>query len=182
MSDPEGLTQAQLHAWRDFSAMQAALVGRLNTHLQEDSRLSSADYAVLVALSEAPGGRARPGALGRAMDWEKSRLSHHISRMERRGLLRRQEAESSRYSDVALTDAGRAAIEAAAQRHVAHVRAWFVDAMTPDQLTAFGQMCEAVLTRVNTSAQDPCRLGCQTSAETTTTWPRPRTTPGGEAE
>jgi DNA-binding MarR family transcriptional regulator len=158
MSDSGGLTQAQLHAWRDFSAMQAALVGRLNTHLQEDSRLSSSDYAVLVALSEVPGGRVRPGALGRATGWEKSRLSHHISRMERRGLLRRQEAaESSRYSDVVLTDAGRAAMEAAAQCHVAHVRAWFVDAMTPDQLTAFGQMCEAVLARVNTSAEDPCR-------------------------
>lgn len=49
MSDSRGPTQAPPHAWRDFSAMQAALSGRLNTYLQEDSRPPSADYAVLVA-------------------------------------------------------------------------------------------------------------------------------------
>lgn len=146
--------------------MQTALVGRLSARLQQDSALSSADYSVLVALSEAPGGRARAVALSRETGWEKSRLSHHLSRMEQRGLLRRQECqESSRYCDIVLTDAGGTAIEAAAPCHVAHIRKWFIDAMTPEQLTAFGAICEAVVARANASADDPCRIDRQTDAD-----------------
>ena len=166
MSDSGWLSVGQQQAWRGFIAMQTTLVGRLTAHLQKDSALSSADYSVLVALSEAPGGRARAVTLSKETGWEKSRLSHHLNRMEQRGLLRRQECpEDSRYSDIVLTDAGRSAIETAAPCHVAHVRKWFIDAMTPEQLTAFGTICEAVLARVNESADEPCRIGPQTATD-----------------
>ncbi|MFI1035425.1 MarR family winged helix-turn-helix transcriptional regulator [Streptomyces sp. NPDC020951] len=166
MSDSGWLTADEQQTWQGFIAMQAALVGRLNAHLQKHSKLSSADYSVLVALSEAPGGRAKAVTLSKETGWEKSRLSHHLSRMERRGLLHRQECpEDGRYSDVVLTSAGRSAIEAAAPCHVAHVRKWFIDTMTPEQLTAFGAMCEAVAARVNASADDPCRIGHRSTAD-----------------
>ncbi|MEV0444439.1 MarR family winged helix-turn-helix transcriptional regulator [Streptomyces spectabilis] len=160
MGDSGWLSDEQQRAWRSFVSMHTALLTRLNAHLQDEGGLSSPDHQILVALSEAPRGRARATALGRETGWEKSRLSHHLSRMERRGLLRREaSAEDSRYADVVLTDTGRAAIEAAAPRHVAHVREWFVDAMTPEQLAAFGDLCDAVAAKVRTPADGPCRIG-----------------------
>jgi DNA-binding MarR family transcriptional regulator len=46
--------------------------------------LSAADFAVLVPLSEAPDRRLRARDLGRFLDWDRSRLSHQIRRMEQR--------------------------------------------------------------------------------------------------
>jgi DNA-binding MarR family transcriptional regulator len=157
MSDAVWLTNDQQRAWRSFVAMRATLNSRLVAHLQAESGLSDADYPILVALSEAPGGKARAAELSRETGWEKSRLSHQLTRMEQKGFLRRTPcAEDSRYSDIVLTDEGRAAIEAAAPRHVAHVREWFVDAMTPEQLTEFGRICDAVLARLEASPDNPC--------------------------
>lgn len=167
MSDSVWLTEDQQRAWRSYLALHKTLIPGLNAHLQSDSGLSPSDYPILVALSEAPAGRARAAALGRETGWEKSRLSHHLDRMEKRGLLCREEcAQDTRYSDIVLTSAGRAAIEAAAPRHAAHVREWFVEAMTPDQLTAFGEMCEAIAGRVRTPSDAPCPVGRQAAADT----------------
>src|SRR5690242_16912748 len=101
----------------------------LTRELQRDSGLSGPDYDVLVKLSEAPDHRLRAYELGAATGWEKSRLSHHLTRMEQRGLVAREQCEGSRFFDVVLTDQGRATIENAAPTHVAHVRDWFVEAL-----------------------------------------------------
>jgi len=50
-----------------------------------DAGLSLGDFDVLVALSEAPGQRLRAFELAAVLEWEKSRLSHHVRRMEQRG-------------------------------------------------------------------------------------------------
>ncbi len=129
--------------------MERRLSGRVARELQRETGLSGADYEVLVNLSEAPEGRLRAFQLGGATGWEKSRLSHHITRMEDRGLVRREAcASDSRGAFVVLTVAGREAIEAAAPRHVEHVRRWFVDALTPEQLDALAAISEAVLAKL----------------------------------
>jgi DNA-binding MarR family transcriptional regulator len=140
----------EARAWRGFVRLQAEIRARTNRQLQRDSGLSEADYAVLVSLSEAPGGRLRAFQLGRETQWEKSRLSHHLSRMEQRGLVVRERCQSdSRGAEVVLTDAGRAAIEAAAPRHVAQVRRLFIDVLTPAQLDALGEITDTVLARLD---------------------------------
>ncbi|WP_246842768.1 MarR family winged helix-turn-helix transcriptional regulator [Allokutzneria sp. NRRL B-24872] len=151
MSGPEWLTEEQQRAWRAFKAMETMLNSRLGASLQRESGLSPADYRILVELSESPHGRMRAYELGEATQWEKSRISHQLSRMAQRGLVERQQcSKDTRYSDVVLTEAGRAAIETAAPLHVANVREAFVDALTPHQLQAFGEACEAVLARIKT--------------------------------
>ena len=67
------LSEREMDAWRTFYEMQEVLRGRLEQQLQDDSGLSNADYTVLVALSEAAGGRLRPtssaaGSAGRRAD------------------------------------------------------------------------------------------------------------------
>jgi DNA-binding MarR family transcriptional regulator len=140
------LTTDEQHAWRAYMRVTTLLTARLNRQLQADSGLSLPEYEVLVQLSETPGGRLRPFQLGHALDWEQSRLSHMLARMTRRGFVARQDCPGDRRGAlVVLTPRGRAAIEAAAPRHVAAVRRLVFDQMDGAQATAFGQAFEAIL-------------------------------------
>jgi DNA-binding MarR family transcriptional regulator len=151
------LTDREQRSWRSFVGVQLRLFAHLQRQLQRESGLSAADYDVLVALSEAPGHQLRAFELGRITQWEKSRLSHHLSRMEQRGLVEKRKCESEpRYYELGLTDAGLAAIRDAAPRHAAQVRAAFVDVLTPEQLDQLGEACDAVLAKLDDRGVDPC--------------------------
>jgi DNA-binding MarR family transcriptional regulator len=144
MTDVTGLDDDQLSAWRSFVDMHHHLERHLVKHLQRDFGLSDSDFEVLVNLSEAPGGRLRAFELGRATQWEKSRMSHHLSRMEKRGLVQR-EASDARYPDVVLTDAGRAAIAASAPANAARVRELFAEVVGPERLAVIKAASDDVL-------------------------------------
>jgi DNA-binding MarR family transcriptional regulator len=161
------LDDKQQSTWRRFVAVQRRLSARLGQHLQRDSGLSRADYEILLSLSESGQGRMRAFEIGRATQWEKSRLSHHLTRMAQRGLIERQTcAADSRYADIVLTEAGQAAIEHAMVLHVAHLRRYFVDALSPDQLAALDEICGAVLARLEQDAeQDPVVEACTSEDE-----------------
>jgi DNA-binding MarR family transcriptional regulator len=157
VEEPRWLDEREARAWRGFITMQAQLRARMARQLQRDSGLSEADYEVLVQLSEAPCARQRVFELGRATQWEKSRLSHHLTRMAQRGLVARETCPTdSRGAFVVLTEAGRRAIEEAAPRHVEHVRQWFVDPLTPEQLDAIADVADVVLERLATDGDGGC--------------------------
>jgi DNA-binding MarR family transcriptional regulator len=140
------LDEGEQRAWRAFLRMHAQLAARLARELQTDSGLSDADYGVLVELSEAPDGRLRPYELQHRLIWEQSRLSHHLARMQRRGHVRREECPADgRGAFVVLTEAGRAAIEAAAPGHVEAVRRLFFDRLTPAQVAGLERLSTKVL-------------------------------------
>jgi DNA-binding MarR family transcriptional regulator len=146
------LTADEQRAWRAYLRAGSLLTARLNRLLQADCGLSLPAYEVLVQLSEAPRGKLRPFQLGLALDWEQSRLSHMLSRMGRRGFVVRQDcAGDRRGAEVALTAAGRAAIESAAPGHVAAVRRLVFDQMDSEQAVAFGQVFEAILAGLENS-------------------------------
>ena len=116
MATPHWLDERQARAWRVYLKLNQELYAALEVQLQRDSGLSGADYTVLVPLSTASDGVLRTRELGTEIGWDRSRLSHQISRMERRGLVAREEcSEDGRGSMVRLTDAGRSAIEGAAR-------------------------------------------------------------------
>src|SRR5207245_10834872 len=105
------------HAWQGLLHINQDLFAVLEQELARDSGLSGADYRVLHPLSVAPGGLLRARDLGSEIGWDRSRLSHHLARMERRGLVARAEcAEDARGLMVRLTKAGRRASEEAAPR------------------------------------------------------------------
>src|SRR3546814_2751390 len=106
-------------------------------------------------LSEAPEGRLRIFELGAQLEWEKSRLSHHLRRMEQRDLIVREECDTDRRGAfVVLTPTGRVAIEGAAPKHVAEVRDAFIDALTPDQLEAIYEITSQVLEHLSKADTD----------------------------
>ena len=145
-TEPRWLTDDEQVVWRSFTQLQGQLAAALNRQLQTTSELSTADFGVLVHLSDAPAGRERAFVLARALQWEKSRLSHHLSRMERRGLITRTECPTdARGAFVVLSSAGRSALERAAPGHVTEVRRLIFDALTPEQVAALGTMCEVIL-------------------------------------
>jgi Predicted transcriptional regulator len=90
MDEPRWLDEREQRAWRSLMKMQAGLSEYIERQLRTHSGLSTADYQVLAHLSEAPEGRLRSFALGDALQWEKSRLSQHLTRMQNRNLIRRE--------------------------------------------------------------------------------------------
>jgi DNA-binding MarR family transcriptional regulator len=150
------LTDDEQRAWRGLLQMTSQLNARMNRQLQDDSGVSLADYDVLVALSEAPEGRLRVFEIAGALAWEQSRVSHQIARMQRRGLVARQEClADARGAFAVLTDAGRAAIERAAPAHVETVRELVFDGLSRDQLAALTAITSRVLDRLQ--ATQPAR-------------------------
>jgi DNA-binding MarR family transcriptional regulator len=146
-------TTEQLRIWRDFIETAEALRSELASRLQSECGLSPGDYAVLLALSEAPGRRRRSSDLAADVGWERSRLSHHLGRMERRGLICREEsAADSRGAEVVLAETGAAAFHGATVPHLRAVRELFVDALAPDQLVAAGQVAAALRVHLVTRA------------------------------
>ncbi|GAA2712309.1 MarR family winged helix-turn-helix transcriptional regulator [Actinoplanes palleronii] len=135
----------ELRTWREFLESTEVLRGRLAGRLQHDTGLSTGDYTVLLALSEATDRRMRSSELAAHIGWERSRLSHHLGRMERRGLIGREEHPGdSRGAQVVLATAGADAFAAATAPHLRAIRELFVDALTPAQLTAAAEIAAAL--------------------------------------
>ncbi|GIF74662.1 MarR family winged helix-turn-helix transcriptional regulator [Asanoa siamensis] len=154
MAEPDWLTERELSAWRGFLTMQEDLRRRLNRQLVHDSGLSYADYAVLATLSDATDRCLRVFELREALRWEKTRLTHQISRMAARGLVQREtSADDSRGQVVAMTTEGYAAILKAAPGHAATVRRLFFDALSPRQVDTLATLSAAVLE--NIADRDP---------------------------
>ena len=149
------LTEDEQQAWRGLLRMTAQLNARMNRQLQDDYGISLADYDVLVVLSEAPQGGQRVFEIADALAWEQSRVSHQLARMQRRGLVARQECPAdARGAFVVLTEAGRAAIERAAPAHVEMVRQLVFDGLSRDQLAALTAVTERVLDRLQAAADN----------------------------
>lgn len=155
MTNTRWLDAGEQRAWRRYLRMQADLTARLARQLQADSDLSIADFEVLVNLTDVSEGRVRVTELAKSLRWEKSRLSHHVARMEKRGHVVRENCPSdARGAFVVLTPAGRAAIEAAAPGHVETVRRLMFDGLTREQVAALTSIADEVLSRLDRDAAD----------------------------
>ncbi|GAA1848255.1 MarR family winged helix-turn-helix transcriptional regulator [Asanoa iriomotensis] len=137
MSDERSLSPAELAAWRAVVESSQRLLTRIEDELRAASGLSLADYHVLVRLSEAPDRRLRMGDLAAKLIFAPSRLTYHIGTMEKRGLVARQPCPADRRgSEAVLTDAGLAALRAAAPEHLLSVRRHLVDDLDEADLAA----------------------------------------------
>jgi DNA-binding MarR family transcriptional regulator len=135
----------ELGTWRALMDTTADLRRVLGAQLLRESGLSPADYQVLLALSEAAGKRLRSSALAARIDWERSRLSHHLARMERRGLIRRDDcATDSRGAEISLTDEGARMFRGATVPHLRAVKKHFADALTPEQFEALAGILQSL--------------------------------------
>ncbi|CAN5344843.1 MarR family transcriptional regulator [soil metagenome] len=139
-------TQHEMELWRSFYIMRRQLELTLERRLQADAGISTADYEILIALFNDPAKRMRAGQIGDIIGWEKSRVSHQITRMEQRDLVKRQECgDDARGVWVVLTEDGdRAVLNAANDRQEA-VRQYFFDVLDDDEKDALLRISHKVL-------------------------------------
>ncbi|GAA3991035.1 MarR family transcriptional regulator [Allokutzneria multivorans] len=143
--DTAWLSDDEDKAWRAFRRLLTALPARIGRDLAADSRLSSADYEVLSTLSEKPDRRRALKDLAAKMEWSRSRLSHHASRMEARGLIEKEpDPQDARGCVLRLTDNGFRVLEEAAPHHLASVRSRFLDHLSPEELAVLGTLSARV--------------------------------------
>ncbi len=148
-SEDPWLDARQQRLWRGWVALGTLLPAALHRQLQADSGLSLQDFEVLVRLTETEGGRVRVTDLANTLQWERSRVSHHIKRMEGRGLVERQECrEDGRGAFVAVTSSGRDAIEHAAPGHARTVRDLVFTPLTDEEVDVVADFTEKVLARL----------------------------------
>jgi DNA-binding MarR family transcriptional regulator len=145
-----GLSDEEITIWRAFTVMRRQLDLTLERQLQADAGISAADYEILMSLVGEPTHQLRAGAIGDIIGWEKSRVSHQLTRMEQRGLIRRKECgDDARGVWVVLTDDGnRAALRAVGDRSDA-VHQYFFDLMTPEELETIRAVSVRVLESIN---------------------------------
>lgn len=156
MSTTRWLTDEEQRAWRGYLTMHAQLTTQLNRQLQRDSGLSLPDFAVLVELTDQRDARMRFGALVEALQWDKSRTSHQVARMHRRGLVTREDCpDDARSTYIVLTDYGRRTVEQAAPGHVATVREFVFDQLSAQETDTLAQISERVLSRLRDGVQPP---------------------------
>jgi DNA-binding MarR family transcriptional regulator len=165
MTETPWLSDEEQRMWRGFQSMWRTLDRTLERDLMEGAALSGADFSVLVPLSEAPGQQLRARDLGVFLDWDRSRLSHQIRRMEQRALVARSNCPTdARGTIIELTELGWTTLQQAAPGHVQAVRLNFFDALTEADVVALDDICRRVNDRMASLNldQDPC-------AEATTT-------------
>jgi DNA-binding MarR family transcriptional regulator len=149
MSQSPWLSEAQQTVWRSWLTVSALLPAELHRQLAADSGLSLPDFDVLVQLSEATEGRLRVSQLSAALGWERSRVSHHVTRMSARGLVAKEKCgEDGRGAFVAITGPGRASIERAAPGHARTVKELVFADLGEDELAELTRILRGVAQRV----------------------------------
>jgi len=149
MAASAALSADETHIWRSLLRLSDLLRFRIAADVRKVSDLSAADHSVLLHLAEADSGRMLQQDLASSMYWSKSRMSHQLARMQRRGLVARVECPTdARGAFVVLTETGRAAIERAAPAHVETVRQLVFEDITPGELAAVTALTARVLDRL----------------------------------
>lgn len=132
-------------AWESYQRMRLRLTARIARELAATSGLSEADFEILGALvgETAP---VRPTVLGVGLDWEKSRLSHQLRRMEQRGLISRNSCiEDGRGFEISITSDGRSAHAKAKEAYDSAVCRYVTQTLTAEQLQQLQSIAETVL-------------------------------------
>ncbi|TDB80068.1 MarR family transcriptional regulator [Actinomadura sp. KC216] len=149
MSEPRWLDAAQQRDWRAFVDGSVRLTEIMDRDLKSRHGLSVSEYEILVRLSEAPERQLRMAELAENASQSRSRLSHTCSRLESKGLVKRDSCPNDKRGVYAqLTEKGFAALERAARDHVETVRTYFIDVIEPQDLEAIGRAFAMVLKRI----------------------------------
>ncbi|MFJ9908601.1 MarR family winged helix-turn-helix transcriptional regulator [Streptomyces sp. NPDC101152] len=136
--------------WDSWMRAQRLLTKELERGLQRDCDISKPEFSVLVTLWQATGREMRVGELSESLDWDKSRVSHQLTRMEKRGFVKRtQYGSDGRRAGVGLTVEGRRAAESAVLVHGGNIRRLFLDSLSPEQAAVIRVWSEQTADRLD---------------------------------
>lgn len=140
MSSPR-ITPDEWAAWRGFRRMAEITSGRIVQDITRSTGLSKADFIVLMELSQAKDRCRRQRELLDYLEWDKTRLSHQLTRMAGRGLIER-DTDSDNVVLIRMTAEGHAQLRAARPVHVAGVCQYFLDHLAADDLAALQRITD----------------------------------------
>ena len=149
MAQPPTLEPEEWELWDTWMRAQRLLARELERGLQRESGISKAEFSVLVTLRRAPGREMGVGELAESLAWEKSRLSHQLTRMENRGFVERtQYGATGRRTRIGLTAQGRRLAQRAILGHAGNIRRYFLDALTPEQAATIRAWSEQTIDHI----------------------------------
>lgn len=150
MENTRWLSADEMSAWRKFVAVVELLPGALDGQLQRDADLSHFEYFVLAMLSEAPERTLRMTELGSETNSTLPRLSHVVSRLEKRGLIERHPCpEDRRATNATLTEAGWEKVVETAPGHVGAVRETVIDPLDSRDIADLDRIMGRMLARLD---------------------------------
>jgi len=146
------LDEDELQAWLKLAGVMLKLSPALDSQLQRDSDLTHFDYLCLAMLSESDDHTLPMSELAARTNASLSRLSHVVSKLEKRGWVARCPSPASRrVTLVRLTEEGWDVLVAAAPGHVETVRALVFDDLTPDDVAALHRIAGHIVERIEAS-------------------------------
>lgn len=155
----EWLSDEELRAWLAYIDLSTLLDDYLDRQLKRDGGMSHACYNLMSRLSAAPGRSRRMTELAEDLKVTRGRLSHTLARLEDQGwVTRRSDPQDKRGQLAVLTEAGAAALAAAAPGHAAAVRHAVFGRLTPEQVRQLTGIAETITAALTSEAGNPDEL------------------------
>jgi DNA-binding MarR family transcriptional regulator len=125
------LSPQEFRVWHAFRVMHEDVLGRVGRDITQATGLSGSEYGVLSRLVGK--GEIRQQVLAGMMAWDKSRLSHQLTRMQERSLIERRRVDGKTVL-IVLTRLGREKLDAARPVHADSVRRNLLSRLTQQQI------------------------------------------------
>ncbi|MGG4495469.1 MarR family winged helix-turn-helix transcriptional regulator [Brevibacillus reuszeri] len=140
--DINKVSEDEMRIWNMWKGSFKRIFGRVVKELSEHTGLSEGDFGILDRLVQFGDGKLRQQELADSMNWDKSRLSHHLTRMEKRGLVIRSPLDADRGVQVIITPAGKAALDEAHPIVSMAIRKYFLDQLTDQDIESITKLAE----------------------------------------
>ncbi|MBO7748729.1 MarR family transcriptional regulator [Paenibacillus sp. MWE-103] len=149
------LNEEEMRIWHLWKGSFQSIFGRVIKEMSSHTGLSEGDYGVLDRLVLNGDGSLRQQELADSMDWDKSRLSHHLTRMEKRRLVARNPLDTDRGVQVIITSAGKSALDQARPVVAKAIRQYFLEQLTDQDMESITRMAERTKTGSSTRPRLP---------------------------
>lgn len=136
------ISEEEMQIWHMWKSSYKNIFGSVVKDMFEKTGLSEGDFGILDRLDLYGKGRLRQQELADSMDWTKSRLSHHLTRMEKRGLVLREPIETERGVHVIITSVGKLALDDARPVVSMAIREYFLDLLTEQDIESITNLAE----------------------------------------
>lgn len=150
---PAALSARQLEAWAAVATLLERLPAALDAQLQRDSGLTHYEQGLLYALDTAPGRALRLSTLAGYASSTLSRLSRAISRLEKKGWVRREtDPTDGRFTLGILTEAGHDQVTHSTPAHHALVRELVFAPLTEAQVRQLATISSRISAAIDPGA------------------------------
>ncbi|WP_139990604.1 MarR family winged helix-turn-helix transcriptional regulator [Paenibacillus paridis] len=140
MENINELNEDDMRIWNMWKGSYKRIFGRVVKEMSEYTGLSEGDFGVLDRLVQFGNGKLRQQELADSMDWDKSRLSHHLTRMEKRGLVLRKPLDTDRGVQITITASGKSILDQALPIVSKAIRKHFLDLLTDEDIESITKL------------------------------------------